>query len=216
MGAQQTYEWAVRYPEIVQRAAPIAGFAKNTDHDYLFTESLRRALNSDPGWAMGRYTDGSAVQDGLRRHAGIWAFMGLCPDFYNHKLWNAIGFSSLEDFTVGFLEAYFLPMDPNDLLCQAWKWQRGDVSRHTHGDLNSALAKITARTMVMPIDTDQFFPVADCKAEQELIPNSELRVIRSQWGHFGLFGTEASYLEQVDSHLKELLAAGTNERVVNP
>ncbi len=27
--------------------------------------------------------------------------------------------------------------DPNDLLCTAWKWQRGDVSRHTGGDLRS-------------------------------------------------------------------------------
>ena len=28
MGAQQTYEWAVRYPEMVKRAAPIAGQRK--------------------------------------------------------------------------------------------------------------------------------------------------------------------------------------------
>lgn len=27
MGAQQTYEWAVRYPDMVERAAPIAGTA---------------------------------------------------------------------------------------------------------------------------------------------------------------------------------------------
>jgi homoserine O-acetyltransferase/O-succinyltransferase len=31
--------------------------------------------------------------------------------------------------------AYFSVTDPNDLLCMAWKWQRGDVSRHTGGDL---------------------------------------------------------------------------------
>jgi homoserine O-acetyltransferase len=30
MGAQQTYEWAVRYPDMVKRAAPIAGTARNT------------------------------------------------------------------------------------------------------------------------------------------------------------------------------------------
>ncbi|MFC5994998.1 alpha/beta fold hydrolase, partial [Pseudonocardia hispaniensis] len=29
MGAQQTYEWAVRFPEKVKRAAPIAGTAQN-------------------------------------------------------------------------------------------------------------------------------------------------------------------------------------------
>src|SRR5438046_9897579 len=34
MGAQQTYEWAVRYPDMVKRAAPIAGTARNTIHDF--------------------------------------------------------------------------------------------------------------------------------------------------------------------------------------
>src|SRR5699024_4949841 len=34
MGAQQTYEWAVRFPDMVKRAALIAGTAKNTVHDF--------------------------------------------------------------------------------------------------------------------------------------------------------------------------------------
>ena len=41
MGAQQTYEWAVRYPDMVKRAAPIAGTAKNTVHDFLFTQNIK-------------------------------------------------------------------------------------------------------------------------------------------------------------------------------
>jgi len=45
-------------------------------------------------------------------------------------------------------------------------WQHGDVSRHTGGDLAAALGRITARTTVMPISTDQFFPVPDCAAGQ--------------------------------------------------
>jgi homoserine O-acetyltransferase len=49
MGAQQTYEWAVRYPDMVKRAAPIAGTARNTIHDFLFTETLVEAITSDPG-----------------------------------------------------------------------------------------------------------------------------------------------------------------------
>ena len=37
-----------RYPDMVKRAAPIAGTAKNTDHDFLFTETLVDAITSDP------------------------------------------------------------------------------------------------------------------------------------------------------------------------
>jgi len=53
MGAQQTYEWAVRYPYMVERAAPIAGTAKNTEHDFLFVETLADAITSDPGFKKG-------------------------------------------------------------------------------------------------------------------------------------------------------------------
>jgi homoserine O-acetyltransferase/O-succinyltransferase len=48
MGEQQTYEWAVRFPEKVKRAAPMAGTAKNTPHDFLYTEALVEAITSDP------------------------------------------------------------------------------------------------------------------------------------------------------------------------
>jgi len=58
----------------------------------------------------------------------------------------------------------------------------------------------------MPIDHDMFFPVAACAAEQELTPGSELRVLPSIAGHFGLSGFESTYLEQVDRNLPELLA----------
>jgi len=114
---------------------------------------------------------------------------------------------------VGFVDAYFEPMDPNNLLCMAWKWQRGDVSRHTDGDLAAALGRIKARMFVMPIDEDMFFSVRDCTAEQELIPDSELRVVESTGGHLSLFAFEPGYMEQIDRHLGELLgSSGTAER----
>ena len=69
MGAQQTYEWAVRYPEMVKRAAPIAGTAKNTIHDFLFTETLIEAIISDPGFNKGFYSPAADVRERLLRHA---------------------------------------------------------------------------------------------------------------------------------------------------
>jgi len=205
MGAQQTYEWAVRFPEKVLRAAPIAGTAQNTPHDFLYTQTLIDAITSDPGFNGGEYASNQDVVDGLKRHAGIWAVVGFSTEFWKQEVWRALDFTSKEQFLTEFLEPYFTAMDPNDLLCMAWKWQHGDVARHTDGDLPAALKRITARTFVMPIDEDMFFPVRDCGPEQELVPTGELRVIEDVQGHLALFGTAPTYLPQVDRHLRELL-----------
>ena len=205
MGAQQTYEWAVRFPEKVRRAAPIAGTAKNSPHDFIYTETLIETLTSDPAFKGGWYESSADLRAALARHARLWSVMGFSTEFWKQEQWRPLGFASADDFQVGFVDAYFQPMDPNDLLCMAWKWQRGDVSRNTGGDLVTALERVTARTFVMPINEDMFFPVRDCKAEQVMIPNSELRVVESVAGHLGLFGVEPGYMPQINRHLEELL-----------
>ncbi|PLR95063.1 alpha/beta fold hydrolase [Bacillus sp. T33-2] len=214
MGAQQTYEWAVRYPDMVKRAAPIAGTAKNTPHDFLFTTTLMEAITSDPGWNGGNYQSCTEVADGLKRHANIWAIMGLSTEFYKQEKWTLFGVHTLDDFISGFLQPLFGMMDPNALLSMAWKWQRGDVSRLTNGNLQEALGRIKAKVFVMPIDEDIFFPPRDCIEEQKMIPNSELRMINSIAGHFGLFGVEGKdYHDQIDKHLNELLAINVAKTV---
>lgn len=206
MGAQQTYEWAVRYPDMVKRAAPIAGTAQNTYHDFLFTDTLIEAITTDPGWQGGAYQDVNEVAAGLRRHARLWAVMGWSTEFFKQEEWRPLGFTSADHFMDAFMIPYFGAMDPNNLLTMAWKWQRGDVARITDGDLAAALGRIKAKTFVMPIDEDMFFPPRDCEAEQKMVPNSEFRVIKTIHGHLGLFGTDPNYIGQVDATLAELLA----------
>jgi len=206
MGAQQTYEWAARYPDFVERAAPIAGTAKNTEHDFLFTETLVDAIVTDPGFRDGRYGEPAQVAAGLKRHAKMWTVMGWSPDFFRAGKHRAMGFESLPAFVDNFMTGYFAPMDPNNLIAMAWKWQRGDISRLTGGDLAAALGRIKAKTFVMPISHDMFFRVADCEAEQKLIPGSQLRPLASIDGHLGLFGTDPQMLAQLDANLAELLA----------
>ena len=207
MGAQQTYEWAVRFPDTVERAAPIAGTAKNTEHDFLFTQTLIDAITTDPGFKNGKYGSSEEVKAGLRRHAMIWTVMGWSTEFFQDGRHKALGFTDMNHFVEAFMCGYFGPMDPNNLLTMAWKWQRGDVSRHTGGDLAKALGRIRAKTFVMPISHDMFFPPADCKREAALIAGTEFRPLDSIDGHLGLFGTDAACIAQLDRNLAELLAA---------
>jgi homoserine O-acetyltransferase len=207
MGAQQTYEWAVRYPDFVKRAAPIAGTAKNTEHDFVFTETLCEALTTDPGFKAGKYGSPADVAAGLKRQAKLWTVMGWSTEFFREGRHKALGFDSMQTFVDTFMTGYFAPMDPNNLLAMAWKWQRGDVSRHSGGDLAAALGQIKAKTYVMPISHDMFFPPSDCEVEQRLIPGSQFRPLKSVCGHLGLFGVDPEMLAQLDANLNELLAA---------
>lgn len=206
MGGQQTYEWAVRFPDRVHRAAPLAATARIPDLNAIFVDAICDALTTDPSFADGRYATSGAMASGLERHARLIAILGFSTEFWATECWRGLGFDSADAFLAGFMVPYFAPMDPNDLLCQAWKWQHADVGRHADGDLAAALGRVRARTFVMPIDHDLFFPLEDCRREQAMIPGSELRVIASIAGHLGLFGLEPTFMEQVDHHLKELLA----------
>ncbi len=206
MGAQQTYEWAVRYPYMVKRAAPFAGTAKATPHNKLWVSSHEDALKSDPNYNNGFYHDSRDCHVGIRRHSRLWAVMGLCQEFYQQETWSSLGFSSVEDFQTGFWDNYFLPMDPNNLICQGWKWRHGDVSKHTNGDLKAALGRIKAKTYVITFSHDMSFPPEHSEAEQKLIPNSEYHLVDTLWAHFGMFCC-AGENEQIDPLLSKLLAS---------
>jgi len=207
MGAQQTYEWIVRYPDAVRRAAPIAGFAKCSANNRLMVEAFEEAIKSDCHWDDGWYEKSSAVHRGLRRHARLFAVSGFSPELYAQEKWRDLGFTSVSDFVTSFVEGHFLPQDPNNLLLMLAKWKNSDVSRRTNRCLKTALSGISARVSVIAIDQDLFFPIADIAAEQQLIPGSQLRRISSSWGHLALFGVDPHYNDAVDAHLKELLSA---------
>ncbi len=207
MGAQQTYEWAVRFPDAVRRAAPIAGLARSTAHNRLLMTTFIEALASDPAFDDGWYERASLVHRGLRRHARAFAVSGFSPALFNQRGWRELGFTTAEDFVTAFVETHFLPQDPNNLILLASKWRDADVARSTSGDLAKALGRITAKTFVIAIEQDGFFPLADIAAEQALVPNSQLKRVSSIWGHLALFGTDNAYNAAIDLHLQELLAS---------
>jgi homoserine O-acetyltransferase/O-succinyltransferase len=207
MGGQQVYEWAVTAPDMVERAAPIAATARVSLHQRVFVDTLIEAITSDPAWNGGWYASGLDVRGGMDRMAKIVATLGWSAEFYQEERWRTIiGMSSLDDFINGVMKAYFEPMDPNVLLYEMHKWQRADVSRHAGGDLAAAMKRLKAKTFVISISHDQFFPPHECEADCKLIEGAETRVIQCPEGHMGLNGFEPGYMEQVDRYLSELLS----------
>lgn len=216
MGAQQTYEWAVQFPDVVKRAAPIAGTARVTPHGALLVDTFIDAITGDPAWDGGLYRNAADLERGLRRHARVFAASGFTPALFNDETWRALGFTSTEDFLTGFVEGHFLPQDANNLLTLLAKWRSGDVASATGSDLATALSRITAKVSVIAIEEDAFFPLRDIEREQKLIPGSELKRVSSPWGHLALFGVDPNFNRAVDAHLRELLSTPATARKRTP
>ena len=155
----------------------------------------------------GAYSLANECSTGLRRMAHVFALMGASSEFYKQEAWRRLGFSSKLECLENFWEAWFKPMDANVLLVMARKWKNGDSSMHANGDLESALALITAKVSVIAFERDMFVPPADCACEQQLIKNSELKIIPSLMGHFAMLGVFEEDFAAINSVYADLLAS---------
>jgi homoserine O-acetyltransferase/O-succinyltransferase len=183
MGAQQAFHWGALFPDMVERIAPICGSAKTSLHNYVFLDSLKAALTADPAFRDGWFPE--KPERGLRAVARAYASWAVSPAFYRQKIFEQLGFKSIDEFLAQAWDANMLRRDPNNMMAMWWSWQHADISANDRfgGDLRKALGAIRARAMVMPSDTDCYFTVEDNRLEVMQMPNAELRPIPSIWGH---------------------------------
>jgi len=186
MGAGQTYQWAVSYPDMVKRILPFCGSSKTSEHNVVFLEGVKAALTADAAWKEGWYDE--QPTKGLRAVGRVYACWGLSQAFYWQQLYKEppFDYSTLEDFLVAFWEGFFLVKDANNLLTMLWTWQTGDVGQTPgfDGDQIKALQSIKAKAMIMPAEKDLYFPPEDEEYAVGHMKNATLRVIPGVWGHF--------------------------------
>ncbi len=183
MGAQQAFHWGALFPDRVEKICAICGSAKTSPHNFVFLEGVKAALTADPAWQDGWFA--AQPTRGFQAMGRVYAGWGLSQAWYREELWRRLGFSSVEDFLVGFWEGRFRRRDANDLLAMLWMWQHADISANElyRGDLDKALGAITADAIVMPCETDLYFTVEDSRREVARMKKAELRPIPSIWGH---------------------------------
>ena len=208
MGAQQSFHWGAMFPDMVERIAPWCGSARTSPHNFVFLEGVKAALQADEAWRSGWYD--RPPTKGIRAMARVYAGWAPSPAFYREKVYLKMGFSSLEDYLVMAWEGRYLQLDANDILSMVWTWQHGDISANPlyKGNFEAALGSTKAKALVMPSQTDQYFPPEDSELEVPNMPNAELRVIPSIWGHLaGGPGRNPEDTRFIDEALKELLAS---------
>lgn len=234
MGAATSFQWASQFPDMVKRCVPFCGAARVAPHNWVMLQAVKYAILTDTaGYASGDYlkvNDGKQPMAGLKAVARVYAGWGFSQAFYREdgfrKEFGITG--GLENIMKEFWEAYFCAKDANNLLYMIWTWEHADIGmqpayaseakikashaetldRDQHSDeaFEKALKAIKAKTVIMPGETDLYFPPADSQKEQEIMgPNqAELKVIPSIAGHWAGFNMEKDTIF-LDDAIYELL-----------
>lgn len=182
MAGCQSFQWAAQYPDKVEAIIPFCGSSKTSPHNIVFLEGVKAALQADQDYENGCYT--TPPQKGLKAFARVYAGWAYSQSFYREGLYRQLGFDSYEELLLDW-ENDHLQWDANDLLAMLWTWQNADISDNPlyGGDFEKALGAIKARTIVIPCSDDLYFPPEDNAIEVDKIPDAELRIYSSPWGH---------------------------------
>jgi homoserine O-acetyltransferase len=205
MAGCQSFQWGAQYPDFVGAILPFCASAKTSEHNIVFLEGVKAALQADAVYADGSYSEPPIK--GLKAFGRVYAGWAFSQTFYRQQMYRLKGFDSAEELLQDW-EQDHLNWDANDLLCKLWTWQQGDISANPvyRNDFKAALNAITADTIVIVCENDLYFRPEDNQLEIEHIIGGELRIYRSPWGHcVASPGNDPEFERYLDQAIRELL-----------
>ena len=205
MGAQQAFQWAVSHPEMVDAIVALCGHAKEYPFGIVRLEGAKSAIMADAAWNGGRYD--APPEKGMKAIARHWASWGVSQEWWRRETYRELGYDTIEERLLAAEEGW-LARDANNMLWQAKMWQSHNVGDTPgfDGDFEKALRSIRAKVLIMPGETDLYFPVVDAESESRIIPDAKLVVIPSIWGHGAGAGRGPGDTEFIIREITEFLA----------
>lgn len=205
MAGCQAFQWGAQYPDFVDAILPFCASAKTSEHNFVFLEGPKAALQADANYADGNYT--SPPVKGLKAFGRIYAGWAFSQTFFREQMYRLKNFDTAEALLQDS-EQDHLDWDANDLLCKLKTWQLGDISANVlyQNDFKAALNAIKAETIVIVCDNDLYFRPEDNQIEIEHIIGGELRIYESPWGHcVASPGNCPDFERYLDQAISELL-----------
>ena len=218
MGGMHALEWAVMQPERVERLAVLSSPPVTTADQLALNFVQLETVRMDPRFAGGEYYD-AALGEGPHRGLALARRMALLnyrsPIELNQRFqrsWQSDvsplgrgGRFAVESYLDFHGNKFTRRFDANSYLTVVEAMNSHDVGRD-RGGVEQALHTVTAKTLVLGIDTDRLFPVDGQQRIARSIPNlidDEAVVLTSDFGHDG-FLIET---DPVGAHLERLLAS---------
>jgi len=185
MGAQQAFQWAVSYPDFMDRIVATSGTAKTYGHGIVRNEGEIGAIETDEAFKGGDYT--VEPKKGIEEFSLMWTGWLYSQEWWRQELWRTINppGTTFEQVVADYKKNFIPGADANDLILQMRTWEKNDVGATPGfgGDEKRALASIKVPVLYMPSATDMYFPVTDARYEAQFIPKVTLLPIPSLWGH---------------------------------
>ena len=199
IGGMQVLEWAVRYPEMVVSAIPLATTTRHSALAIAFNEVARQAIMADPNWNNGNYYDGRRPNLGLALARMVGHVTYLSDDAMRRKFGRRL--QDKDDFSFNFdadfqVESYLRHQgqkfidrfDANSFLYITKAADYFDLRRqHGNGSEVEAFAKALARFLVISFTSDWLYPTYQSKAMVKSMKKNGLDVsfceIEAEWGH---------------------------------
>jgi homoserine O-acetyltransferase len=185
MGAQQAFQWAVSYPDFMDRIVATSGTAKTYGHGIVRNEGEIGAIETDDAFKGGDYT--VEPKKGIEEFSLMWTGWLYSQEWWREELWRTDSpkGTTFEQVVEQYKTNFIPGADANNLILQMRTWEKNDVGATPGfgGDEKKALASIKVPVLFMPSATDLYFPVTDARYEAQFIRHVTLLPIPSLWGH---------------------------------
>lgn len=168
MGGMQALEWALCYPQVVEKVIAIACSGQLSPIGIAFNQAGRKAILNDPAWRMGDYYGGEIPLNGLALARVIATITYRSNESFERRFGRTVQktaegnhFSLREQFAVeSYLqyqgEKLTRRFDPNSYLYLSKAMDLHDLGRG-YTSFHTALARIKSRVFLMGISTDILF-----------------------------------------------------------
>ncbi len=184
-GGHQALEWAIMNPGIHEHLVCIANHAKASPWSIAFSQSQRLAIMADQTWNDNHPDAGgrglvAARSIALLSYRNYETYLKTQSDTDNNKI-SGFRAMSYQDYQGHKLVKRFNAFSYMRLLNAL---DSHNIGRN-RGTIDTVLASVRARTLVIGISSDLLFPVREQLFMTERIPGATFSGIESLYGHDG-------------------------------
>ncbi len=196
LGGQQAQEFAIILKSKLKQLLLIATNAFHSPFGIAFNETQRLALLADPSFEK---CDENGGAKGLKAARSIAMLSYRSYEGYQ-KTQSENNPYKVDDFKASSYQNYQGQKLVNRFNAYSYWYLSKAMDSHNVGrnrtSIRDALEEISAQTLVIGITSDLLFPVSEQEFLAQNIPNAQLEIIDSIFGHDG-FLVETELLEQI-------------------